>query len=303
MPLPLFVQRQLNYVQNVVVEMDFPEKLMASGTLLPVSTELPAGAQSYTYKLLTYMGSAAILANGADDIPMINAFAEERVGRIRTLVDGYEYSIEDMEAAEFAGMNLDTAMAVGARDILEARFDVLAYTGDADFNLLGLLNYPSTLAYAVVNDGGSNGGTNSTQWIHKTPAQIFRDLRAFAANMRVQTNGVESMEVILLPQNQFEIAAATPFPDGGATTTVLSFFLQTQQAQLNAVTSVIPVPYLTNQMIGYRRREDKVRLHMPLDFTQEPVQVKNFVYRVPCRIKTGGVQVMKPFSISTGTGI
>lgn len=307
----LFIQRELNAVQDLVVEQDFPEMLMASGALVPISTALPAGAESYTYKILTYLGTAAILANGADDIPMINAYAEERIGVIRTLADGYEYTINDFEAAQLNGMSIDAAMAVGAREALEQKFDLLAYTGDSNFNLLGLINYPNILSYTVLNDGNQNGGTNSTRWRHKTAEQIFRDLREFAAYMPGQTNGVESMEVIVLPQEQYEIIAATPYPSSSAAgTTILTFFLQTQAARLNGVTAVIPVPYLagkgassTDVMMGYRRRDNKIRLHMPLDFDQQPVQQKNFTYRVPCRMKTGGIQVLKPRSLAKAEGI
>ena len=306
----LFVQRQLNYVQQQVVEQDFPEMLMAGGTLVPISTELPSGAETYTYKILTFLGSAAIWANGADDIPIVNAYMEERIGRIRTIVDGYEYTVNDMESAEFTGMNLDAQMAIGAREIMERKFDSLAYTGDSNFGLLGFINQPNVISATATNDGNSNGGTNSTRWRHKTAAQIFRDLRDFASTMRVTTNGMESMEVIVMPEEQYNIIAGTPYPDGGATTTILTFFLQTQAAMLNGVTSVIPVPFLAGQgtggvdvMFGYRRRENKLRLHMPLEFTQQPVEIHNFTYRVACRMKTGGVQVMKPKSISKLEGI
>ena len=76
----MFLRRQLEYIQSIVVEEDFPEKIMASGRGVPISTELPAGAETYTYRIYTMVGEAAILANGADDIPLVDGYFEERTG-------------------------------------------------------------------------------------------------------------------------------------------------------------------------------------------------------------------------------
>lgn len=307
----LFLREQLEHVQSVVVEQDFPERLVSSGELVPVSTELPAGAETYSYKIMTAVGEAAILANGADDIPIVSAFTEKRTGEIKTIVDGYEYTIEDLEAAQFSGMNLDTSMGVIAREIIEAKLDALGYDGDSSHNLLGLLNHPNVPSGTVAADGNQNGGTNSTRWIHKTAAQIYRDLSAFGRSPRVATNGVEFFDTIALPEEEYELISETPYPETSATNeTILSFYLKTQAANPKGVRRVISVPYLagkgaggTDLMIGLRKMESKIKYHLPLDFTQEPVQVRNLSYRVPCRARTGGMQLVKPLSMGYRSGI
>lgn len=306
MPSTLFIRDQLEYVQQQVVEQDFPEKLMAAGTILDISTEIPRGAETYAYRILTFLGEAAILANGADDIPLVNAYAEKRSGFIRTFVDGYEYTIEDMESAEFAGMNLDAQMAIAAREVLETKFDLTGYDGDANFNLLGLIGHPNVPSYTIPNDGAGA----ATAWATKTADQIYRDLRNFASATRIATNGIENPQVIIMPIAQFDLIAGMPYPTADASDTILSFFLKTQRMTPQGVQTVLPVAYLagkgagsTDLMISYTKRQDKVKLHMPLDFTMEPVQVRNFSYRVPCRMRSGGVQVNKPLSIRYAIGI
>lgn len=307
----LFLQQQLEYVQNTVVKQDFPEMLMASGTAIDISKEIPVGAETYSYQILTFVGEALILANGADDIPMINAYAEKRIGEIKTLVDGYSYTVEDIEHAQFAGINLNAQFAIGAREILERKFDILGYTGDSRYNLLGFVNHPNVPSSTVTNDGNQNGGSNSTRWRHKTADQIYRDLSNFATSMRIATNGAYSMEAIALPEEEFGIINNTPYPaNSSAGKTILSFFLETQRQTPAGVQSVYPMAYLagqgaggTDMMVGYQKRADRLVLHMPLDFTQQPVQMTNLSYKVPCRMKTGGVQVTKPLSMRYAIGI
>lgn len=306
----LFLRQQLEHIQTEVVEQDFPEKLMASGQAVPISSEIPAGAETYSYKLFTMVGEAAILANGSDDVPLVNGFVEKRTGYVRTIVDGFEYTIEDLEAAQFAGMNLDAQMGVTAREMIEQKIDALAYTGDTSFGLLGLLNHPNVPLYTLLNDGASNGGTASTRFRHKTAEQIYRDLVNFASAPRITTNGVESLERIGMSQEAYDIILSTPYPTNSASgETILSFFLKTQRMSRSGVQEVIPMPYLAGKgaggldiMIGYRPRLNKIKLHLPLDFSMMPVQTVGFKYRIPCRAKTAGIQITKALSVQYSLG-
>lgn len=307
----MFLRQQLEQVQTIVVEQDFPERLMSSGELVPISTELNPGAETYSYRIMTAVGEAAILANGSDDIPIVSAFVEKRVGEIKTIVDAYEYTEEDIEAAQFANMPLDSTLAVIAREVMEAKADQLGYDGDSNFNLLGFLNQPNVPSGTVTADGNQNGATNDTKWVNKTADQVYRDLRAFAASPRSATNGVESFDIIGLPQAQFDLILGTPYPTSNAgNSTIYSFFMNAQRATPSGVQSIVPIPYLAGKgaggsdlMVGWRKRDNKLKLHIPLDFTQKAVQMINFVYRIPCRMRTGGVQLVKPLSMGYRSGV
>lgn len=305
----LFLRDQLKYVQQQVVEQDFPERLMASGTILPISSEIPSGARTYAYDILTYLGEAKVLANGGDDIPMVDAFKEQRIGHVRTIADGYAYTLDDLESAQFARTNLDASMAIAARDVIEAKIDLLGYDGDADNNLLGFLNHPNVPNATVVNDGDENDGSDSTLWIHKTPVQIYRDLVTFATATKDATNMVEIPENIGMPVAQFELISTTPF-QSGSDTTILELFLRTQRMSSAGVQNVMPLPYLKGKgpgssdlMISWRKRADKIKYHVPLDFEQQATQQKNLSFSVICRAKVGGVQVTKPLSMRQAYGI
>ena len=305
----LFLRDQLKYVQNLVVEQDFPERLMASGAIIPISSEIPNGARTYSYKIMTYVGEAKILANGGDDIPMVDANCEERVAYVRTLADGYSYSLDDLESAQYANMNLDASMAIGARDVIEAKIDLLGYDGDAANNLLGFLNHPNVPNATVMDDGADAQADPSTLWVDKTPAQIYRDLVNFATATKTATNMVEIPENIGMPVAQFELISSTPFQEG-SDTTILELFLRTQRMSSAGVQNVMPLPYLagkgtgsTDVMVSWRKRPDKIKYHVPLSFEQQATQQVNLGFKVVCRSKVGGIQITKPLSMRTAYGI
>jgi hypothetical protein len=86
--------------------------------------------------------------------------------------------------------------------------------------------------------------------------------------------------------------------------------MKTQSRTPAGVQSVFPMAYLegrgpgnTGLMVGYQKRKDRIKLHIPMDFRQEPMQQSDLSYKVMCRMKTGGVQVTKPLSIRYSTGI
>ncbi len=307
----MWLRKELEYVQQQAVEQEFPERMIVNGNWIAISDEIPAGAETYSYKIMTAVGEAAILANGGDDIPMVNVYAEKRVGEIRTIVDGYRYTVEDLEAAQFAGTSLDASMALYAREIIEYKLDILGYEGSTEFNLLGLLNHPNVPSGTVAADGNQNGGSNSTRWIHKTAEQIYRDLTAFGRSPRVATNGVEFFDTIAMTEDAYNIIAETPYPSASAASeTILSFYLRTQSVNPKGVKRIVSAPYLagkgtggTGMLVGTRKLPQKLKYHLVMDFTQEAPQQDNFAIKVPCRARTGGVQLSKPLSVGYRDGI
>jgi hypothetical protein len=310
MPNTLVVKEQLNRISNRVIEQEFPEFMMASGALLDVSSPEGAGYDTYSYDTFNKVGSAAIIANGADDLPLVNAEMERHYGVYRTLANAYKYTVEDMEKAQLTNTPLNATMAVAARETMEAEWDRLCYEGDANFGLQGFIDYPNVPTDVALNDGNQNGGTNSSLWIHKTPAQIYRDLRSVASQMRVATFGKYFPAVYILPQEQFDLILETPYPDNQGDETILSFFLKTQRMSPSGVQQVLPAPRLAGAfqggadgLIAYTKRSDKQEIKLGFDFQQLPVQIDNLCYKVPNRMRIGGTVVYRPLSVRQLTGI
>lgn len=298
-----FVPEQLRYVRRAVLEQEFPEYMAAEGALIPISTEIPVGAQTYLYYLTTMVGEARVIANPGDDLPTADVFMESRIGIIRTIGDSYRYSDEDMEHAMYANVPLATNKAMAAKRAIMIKLDKIGYIGDDNYNLLGLTNQPNVPQFALPADG--TGG--STTWESKTAQQIVRDLQDFSTSIMVSTDMIESPDTLLVDTtNYFRIARG--FYDDDGTTTILDTFLNPQRTT-GGITAVQPCPYLkgasptgTNIIVAYKRREDKLRFHIPLPFTPKPPQENNLHYKVPCRAKTGGVEVTYPRSMSYAYG-
>jgi hypothetical protein len=295
MPNTLFLRNQLEYIQREIIKQEFPERMIANGTLLPLSREIPDGADTYSYRILTAFGSAKILATGV----------EKRVGFVRTIANEFDITYDELQAAEYANTNINAEMGIIAYEVIMQELDQLGYLGDSNHNLLGMIGHPNVPSTTALNDGTAG----ATTWASKTPEQIYRDIRNFVTSVRSSTNMVESPDTLLLPVVQYDLIAQQPFPSG-TSSTILDFFLENQRKYPGGVQSVVSVPYIDGRGAGgadiailFSRRESKVKFHISRDFTTLETQAYGMKFVTPCNMRTGGVQLLKPLSMAYLSGI
>lgn len=307
--MSMFLKRELERISTQVVEQEFPERLLASGAAIDILDEIQVGQQVHTYKIMTMVGEAAVLANGAQDIPKVDAFVKTESAIVYEIANSFEYTIKDLEAAQFTGSPLSATLGMGTREIMEGKLDQVAYVGEPGCRLLGLLNQPNVPVFAVAADGNSNGGTNSTKWIHKTSAQIYRDLSAFAAYMRKSTRSVYSPEILGFDQANFDLIMDMPY-SATSDKTVLQFFLDAQARNPQGIKQIVPMVELegrapdgSNMAIAYRKRPQSQGLHIVQDFEMLAPQLTGFSYVINCRMQTAGVECRRPTAMLYMYGI
>lgn len=299
----IFLREQLDYVMNEVVRQEFPDLMLANGMLVPITNQVDYRAETFSYTLMTAVGEAKILSNGAQDVPLVNNYVQKKMGIVRTLVDGYEITLEDLEAAQFANMNISAELGITARRVIEEGLDRIGYFGAAENGLLGLFNLPNVTRETAPNNGNSNGGTNSTRWIHKTAEQLYLEITSFLTRMRQATKSIEKPEIVLIPQAQFDRISELVFP-ANTDKTLLNFILETQRANPSGIKEILPCEMLagagtggSDLMIAYQKSPQKIRYEIPLDFEQRPPQEVTFSTRVVCRARTGGIIPLKFMAI------
>lgn len=298
-----FIAGKLQYVRNKVIDQPFPEYMGANGAIAPVSDEIPIGATSYLYYTRTLVGEAKIIANPADDLPTVDLYSVPHTGIIHDVGVAYRYTDKDLEAAAFSGQNLTLGKGLAAKQASMIKLDKICYLGDSQYNLMGLFNQPNVPTASLLADGV--GG--STTWGSKTPTQVLRDLRDLSTLIPVTTNMVERPDTMLLPPVEYFQISQT-FKDPSSDMTILEAFLRTQGS--NGIQNVEPVPWLQGRGIGgtnlgvlYKRREDKLKFHIPMPFTPKRPQEQGFSYTVNCRLTTGGIEFPFPLSAVYFQGI
>jgi hypothetical protein len=294
----MFFARQLEYIRPQAIQIK--RAALSALDILPVSTEIPAGAKTHTYRMWDGVAMAKIIANYADDLPRAMVFGTEFTGKIRGIGISYGYSFEDIRAAQMAGANLATDEQTMAKRGHDELLNQIALFGDVQFGLPGFLTNANIPLYVLPADGT---GASKT-FLSKTADQIIRDLNAFVNGVRTTTKNVHKVNALWLPLAQYTYISTTR-----ANLTTDGSILQVFQKNQPGIT-VLPVLELAGSGAGATDRmacgefsPENCRVEIPMSFQQHAPQLQNMEYQIPCESRTGGTVVPFPLAFQFADGL
>lgn len=300
----LFLEKELEVIEQTLYNVKYPN--LKARLLIPPAFNYPRGTETITYKQYDILGMAKIVANYATDFPRVSLKAAKFTSNVKRLGDSYGYTVDDIEAAMMANVNLDQMEAMAAKRAIDQKENQIAYFGDTDTNLPGFFTNANIPLTAVAADGDVNIDPAGTKWASKSPRQIIRDFGDAVTAMRTLTNGVELPNSALFPIGILSMLRTTPVSDAAPTVMILDV-LKTAHPYINLWDDLIELETAgtgsSRMFVIYNRDPINLRMPIPWDFQQFPVQEKGLEYEVPCSEKVGGTIVSYPLSVSFSYGI
>lgn len=314
----LFVERALLYVETETYNTLFPP--LEGLKYVPMDMSAPEGAKGTAYKQYTRVGIAKLVTERGADLPTSKLFVREFQHQFYRLGMSYEYTLDDLLAAQFAAstggpeLNIDLEQALGAREAINKGLDAVAGIGSAtsatipglsqgigpDVGLLGLLNQPNASTYTP-----ANGATGSALWSSKTPDEKVADIVGQYAAMESGTYKIFVPDTFLLPITQFRTASSTRMGDG-SDETVISL-IKTKMLPGISIDSWQYCQGAGNggldRCVAFINNKRYVKHMISQMFRQMPPQYENLEFSVDCVAKTAGVFSPYPLSISYMDGI
>jgi hypothetical protein len=293
-----FFTRELESIKSRSYDTKY--KNLKATSIIPVSTEADAGAQSITYRRYTSLGLAKILANYADNAPRADIFGEEFTSKVYRIGSSYGYDRDEIRASIKTGKSLDQRRANSAKRASDEKINSIALTGDAAYNMKGLINYPGITDYTV-----QTGAASAKTWTSKTADEIIADITGMINAVVELTNGVEIPDTLLLPIAQYNIIATKRMVDGDSKT-ILQFLLETSPyikkvdwlSELNGA----GVSATDRMMVG-SFDPMHITLEIPLPFEQLPPEQRGYGFEILTETKCGGVIIYYPLAFAFGDGI
>lgn len=286
-----FITRQLLFVKARTFDVKYT--MFRARDFIPVSHEVPSGAEQWSFWSWDMVGMAKVIANYADDFEKVDAFKNEVTTNIKSLGASYSYTIQDLRrvsmAAGTGGGQLDYKRAAAARRAIEARIDDIAAVGLTSANFTGLVNNASVPVVAAPVG----------LWATATAADMIGDLNTAVTTVVTQSNGIEIPDSVLFPISEFNIFAVTPYSALNSDTAMTVFLKNSPY-----ITDVDQWSKLKGQNAGgtggrivvYRRDENALTLEIPQEFEQFAPQLEGMEYTVPCHARIGGVVFYYPLS-------
>lgn len=312
-----FVERSLSYIETETYNTEFPP--LEGLKYVPVDTSAPEGAKFTTYRQYTRTGIAKLITERGQDVPTSKLFVREFHHAFHRIGMSYEYTLDDLLAAQFSAsnggpaLNIDMEHALACREGIDRGLDVVAGIGSTtsanipglsvgigpDVGLLGLLNQPNASLYTPAVGGGG-----SALWSQKTPDEKIADLTGLYASVVSSTYKTFKIDTILIPINHFENANGQRMGDG-SDETVISFF-----RKIKPEVTVDSWQYCeaagangTHRAVGFMRNKRYIRHMISQMFRQQPPEYHNLEFKVLCTAKTAGVVCPYPLSVAYMDGI
>lgn len=314
----LFVERALLWVETETYNTLFPP--LEGLTYVPIDNSAPEGAKGTAYKQYTRTGIAKLVTERGGDLPTSKLFVREYQHQFYRLGMSYEYTLDDLLAAQFSAqnggpaLNIDMEQALGAKEAIAKGLDAITGIGSAtsstipglsvgigpDVGLLGLLNQPNASTYTP-----ATGAAGSTLWLYKTPDEKVADIVGQYAAMEAGTFKIFVPDSFLLPITQFRGAASSRMGDG-SDETVISLIKNKmlpgisinswQYCQSAGTGSTASAPI--DRCVAYINNKRYVKHMISQMFRQMPPQYEDLQFSVDCVAKTAGVFSPYPLSIS-----
>ena len=303
----VFFARELDYVKSQSYDVEYPE--LTALSLFPMSSEVDPGAETVTYYSYDKVGLAKIISNYATDLPRADVKGKPTTAIIKSLGASYGYSIQEMRASAMAGKSLDTRKAESARYQIDYLNNKIAWCGDEETGLRGVLSKDTDVPLYVL----ANGAKGSTKWSEKTEDEILADINGMLKQMARTTKKAEKPDTLGLPSEAYLELQGRRIE--GTATTVLSYI----QENLKDIKEIVSCPELdpdsvdTNPyaketdgqgvMLLFKNDARKLTVENPLPFMQYPVQTEGLEMVVPCEARTAGVLIYYPMSLLIGVGV
>lgn len=304
----VFFARELDHIKAQSYDMEYPE--LTALSLFPISSEADPGAETITYYTYDKSGLAKVIDNYSTDLPRADVNGKPSFAQIKSLGDSYGYSAQEMRASRLAGKSLDVRKAESARYQIDRLTNQIAWAGDEESGLMGVLSEGQNIPLYTVLAGGESG---KTSWLEKSADEILADVNGMQKQVARVTKNVERPDTLCVPSDVFMDISTRRIPD--TSTTVKSFLLEhapylkdiISTAELDS-DSVETNPYakpVGGQGVAFLFKNDerKLTLENPMPFYQYPLQARNLEVVVPCEARTAGVIVYYPLSCLIAVGV
>lgn len=295
----IFFLQELTQMKTRVYERPLP--ILKANELIPTDTTTDPGAEAINYTMYDRTVGGKIIANYADDLPLVDVMGKLVTNPIKSYGNAFEISIQDLKAAMFARKNLSISKVRAALESHLIFMNNTAFFGVPEAGLTGWLTNPFIASAPVAGDTAPH-----RLWAYKAtidPALIVADLNEIAKATMNSTSGIYQADTIVMPLTQYNLIQGLRM-GSGTDTTVLEFFLRNNPGISIRWADELKGAFSTlDGMIAYRNRIEDFWQEIPQAFEMLAPQWNNLAYKVPCHSRHGGTVVARPETQVIRTGI
>lgn len=288
-----FLERELRAQVDRVKEVQYQE--LKARQLIPWSSEVDPGAESIPVEIIDRLGRAKILANSAQDVPMIDVVSGEGSKPVATLAAGYTHSIVDMWRAQQAKRPLKDRKARATRLAIETEIDQIGATGIP--GATGFVNNPDVPMLTPLDD--------AFQADEVAVDVILKTLHGMVQDVVDNTSQIYRPDTVAMASSLFGFLSTLQMSVDNPRTVLQTFLEQNPWIQNIDEWTELETAGAgdTTRTVVYKRDIDVVEWDIPLDFWASPPQVEKLNTSVYCLARVSGVSFYHPKAAGYADGL
>lgn len=292
----LITPQDLNAIDARIYEPH--ESELKARKIFAVKSDIPAGAETYSYDVITRSGAAKILAPGATDVPLVDADLKRHTVDIYSIAAAFNISIQEVRQAQMAKRPIEVTKADTVRKAIAQKENQITFNGDEEYKITGLTNATGVQVFAVPQ----NKEGASTKWKDKTGEEIINDI--IDAKGKIDKLPGHEADTLLLTTDAKLLLQKKVFNDFTKQTAIQ--YLQAE-GFFKTIETVEDLEGKgvdgANCFVVLDSSPSVVELGIPMDITRHPQEYKFPNTKVPFEERLAGLIIRYPMAICRADGI
>ena len=294
-----FFARELEHVKARSYDVKFRELTFRS--VFPIASDAAPGAEFITYQSFEQLGQARIINNYARDLPRADVAGKEESVKVRSVGISFGYTVKEIQAAQMVGRSLDQRKANAAQRAVETELNRIAYRGDSNHGLIGLLTDNNGIQRVAAPKPWSGAGAAS-------PSEILDQINSWFSLIHDNSGGAEMANRLALPIDKWQMLHSRRFTDGGDRKSIAGWLVE-NSPYINSLDDLVWVDELksavSNQDVGfvYSFDAETIEFQMPEELVFYQEQMNGLEYTVPGKAECGGLIIYYPMAHRIITGL
>lgn len=288
----LFFEQELTDIRTEVVQ---KKKKPRNGfELIPQNTDANDWAETVEHRMWDIEGTGSeFISDYTKMPPLVSVNTEKDDWEVKDFGCAYQYSVKEINQAQWQSKNLERRKAMAARLFNEKKANQIMWYGAPQVGLFGMANFPYTPRwfFSIPFDSSQSG------------QEILAEANAFVSSPFDITGDVQDTpDMALWPTEQFSYMANNPWSSSNDTT-ILSHF----NSENYYVDESRPVRELNGAgpsgqdiAIAYRQDEDLVQHKLVMEHRQMDPLREGMSFVTPCISRSGGIASDFPFEMVIG---
>ena len=291
----LITPQDLNAIDKRIYEPH--ESELKARKVFAVKSDIPAGAETYSYDVITRSGAAKILAPGASDVPLVDADLERHTVDIYSIAAAFNISVQEVRQAQMSGRPIEVTKADTVRKAIAQKENQIAFSGEEKYKIKGITNATGVQVYAV-----PQGEKGSTSWAEKTGEEIVNDI--IDAKGKVDKLPGHEADTLLLTTDAKLLLQKKVFNDFTKQTAIQYLTAEGFFKTIETVEDLAGKGLNDSDcFVVLDSSPSVVQLGIPMDITRHPQEYAFPNTKVPFEERTAGLIIRYPMAICRADGI